>query len=85
MREKVPRVTRVERNTFEVNSSRERPPVARPFATVCQEVFGLRRARGRARTRKLVCAAYDADVGRANIVVVEVGVNKCCVQFSRGQ
>ena len=75
----IPRATGVERNTFEVNSSRERPPVARPFTTVCEEVSGLRCARGRARTRKVVWAAYDADVGRASIVAVEVGVNECCV------
>ena len=59
------------KNTIEVNSSRERYPIARPYATVCQEESGLDRARGLGRARKVVRAAYDIVVGRASIVDAE--------------
>ena len=59
------------KNTMEGNSSRERYPIARPYATVCQEESGLDRARGFVRERIVVRAAYDIVIGRASIVDAE--------------
>ena len=70
-------------NTVEINSSRERSTIASPSTTAFQKKGSLRRARGIARGRQVVRAAYDSVVGRASIVAGEGGVDECCV--SRGQ
>ena len=70
-------------NTVKINSSMERSTIASPPATVCQKKGSLRRARGIARGRQVVRAAYDSVVGSASIVAGEGGVDECCV--SRGQ
>ena len=56
------------KNTCEFNSSRERYPIAGPYATVCEEEFGLHRASGIAQARNVVRAMYKAVVARASIV-----------------
>ena len=64
------------KNTFEVDSSGERDPVARPSASVSEEVVSLRRAAGGVGVREMVSAAYDTVVRRAFIVMAEIGVDK---------
>lgn len=68
------------KNTFQVNVSGERDPVARPSASVRQDVVSMRRAARRVWVRKMVRAAYDPVVSRADMIMAEVGVNKhkCC-------
>ena len=56
------------KSTFEVNSSRECYPIATPYATVCQEEFGLYLATGFIRPRNVVRTTYDAVMVRASIV-----------------
>ena len=65
--------------TFKVNGSRKRDPISRPSASVCQEVFGLSRTGGSTRVCKVVRATYDLVVCRADVVMVEIGVDKRCL------
>ena len=52
---------------------------------MCQEVFGLSRAGGSTRVCKVVRAAYDLVVRRADVVMVEVGVDERCLGQSVDQ
>ncbi len=73
---------RIRAGTFEVDGSGERDPVARPSASVGEEVVSLRRAAGGIRVRKVVRAAYDTVVSRADVVLAEVGVDVRCFAAS---
>ena len=62
--------------TFKVDGSGEREPVGRPFASMGEKVVGLHRAGGDIRAFKVVCAAYDLVVRRADVVHAEVRVDE---------
>jgi hypothetical protein len=67
---------RTRSGTFEVNSSRERNPIARPPAPMSEEVISLRSTCGRIRVRKMVRAANNIIVRRAFVVMIEVRINE---------
>jgi hypothetical protein len=49
---------------------------------VGQEIFSLRRTGGGIRACKMIPAAYDLVVRRADVVLVEIGVDERCFPFS---
>lgn len=70
------------KDTFKVNGSGKREPVARPSTSVGKEVVGLRRAAGAVRECIMVRAVYLLAIGCTNIGIVEGWLDERCVSRS---